>query len=684
MRMAGVEPTYHFVPFRGGLDMVTPPIEVPIGFLRESQNFEVGVNGGYDTIQGYERFDGRPKPSLAQYAILPVTITGTISAGDVITGASSAETAVVIAVSDEYLVITSYSGEFDSGEVINVMAAPVATTTDVSIPGAAETQELDCDYTYLASQKYRSEIDKVPGSGNVLGIFRIGDDIYAVRNTEDETAAVMHKQSISGWVAVNLGSEMAFTSGGTYEIAIGNTITGATSAATAIVKNVVLTSGTWATGDAAGRLILSGKTGTFASESIKVGANADVATISADSIAITLLPDGRYETIFYNFTGSAGTRMIYGCDGVNKGFQFDGVTYTPIVTGMAKDQPTHVYAHKYQLFFSFAGSAQHSGPGTPLAWTPILGAAELAVGDTITGFTSEYGNDAGGALAIYSRNSIHILYGSGSKDWQLIRYRDDIGAYPYTVQQVGLTMMVDDRGITSLGQSQDFGNFLHSTLSTLIQPHIITKKALSCSSCIVRDKNQYRIFFRDKSALYITMEGRKVIGMMPVQLDHVVTCIVSQENANGSEEIHFGTDDGYVMQMESGTSMDGQVIDAYAMTHFAHFGRPRLLKRYLAASIELSGLGYCKFDFSFELGYNTTALHQPNNTTIDATFNSSRWDVFTWDSFWWDGQSISPAYSKMFGSAENVSLIVRTSSAKYKPLRFSGVNVRLRQGRYLK
>jgi len=64
--------------------------------------------------------------------------------------------------------------------------------------------------------------------------------------------------------------KMAFTSGGTNEIKVGDKIIGTTSGATAIVLFVLADTGTWAGGDAAGTLILdaASETGTFASESI--------------------------------------------------------------------------------------------------------------------------------------------------------------------------------------------------------------------------------------------------------------------------------------------------------------------------------------------------------------------------------------------------------------------------------
>lgn len=78
---------------------------------------------------------------------------------------------------------------------------------------------------------------------------------------------------------------LAFTSGGTYEVVPGDTIAGQVSLATAIIEEVVLTSGTWAGGDAAGSFYFrtADKTGTFQSENVNVGASTNVATIAGDS-----------------------------------------------------------------------------------------------------------------------------------------------------------------------------------------------------------------------------------------------------------------------------------------------------------------------------------------------------------------------------------------------------------------
>jgi len=75
-----------------------------------------------------------------------------------------------------------------------------------------------------------------------------------------------------------------FSSGGTTEIAIGDIITGATSAATGVVSQVLLSSGSWAGGDAAGFFIVDFDelTGTFGSENVNTPNGDNLATVTVN------------------------------------------------------------------------------------------------------------------------------------------------------------------------------------------------------------------------------------------------------------------------------------------------------------------------------------------------------------------------------------------------------------------
>ena len=670
------DPVSDWIGFNGGLDLSTPAVMALPGVCRLSQNYEIDVNGGYKGIVGYERYNGEPSPSAGTYAILPVTITGAFSVGDTITGATSAATAVVLANVTTYLVITKIVGTFQA-EVLNVGGNPQGSSTAAASTGGASTAKLNAQYLNLAADNYRADIAAVPGEGNVFGVEWLNNVCYAWRNATGGATAAIYKSTASGWSLVALGRELAFTSGGTTEIVAGDVITGAISGAFATVTRVMLESGSWAAGTAAGKFIFASDTGTFQAENIDVGATLNLATIAGDSAAITLLPSGRVETVPHNFGGQAGAKRIYGVDKINRGFEFDGTVYCPIKTGMTSDIPTHVAVFKNHLFFSFAGSAQHSGIGAPYAWTLLSGSSELAIGDTITAFHVEPGAAGDAAMAMLSVNSAHVLYGTSSADWNLVLYRDEIGAYQYTVQNIGSTYFLNERGITNLQTTQAYGNFQDATISGLIQSWINTRKTLANASCIVRNKNQYRIFFSDDYAIYCTFKQGKLMGMMPVVLGHTVTSMCSREKNDGTEVILFGSDNGMVYEMEKGTSFDGDAIMQYFYLQFWHSKRIRILKRYLDCMLETSGEGYAEFNFGFELGYASTDIPQPADQTDTLSLSAGRWDSGNWEMGFWDIQNISLSVFKLSGRAENISLAIKSNSDYFNPLRFSGALIHI-------
>jgi len=687
------QPKFDYIPFTGGYDTESRPWNIEPGKLRETQNYEIGINNqGYIDIQGYEIFDGRPSPSDSEYSILDVTITGSFSTGDTITQLVSAATAVVLNVdtsgTPDFLVIARITGTFDATNDLQVSSVTEGTASSLAKKSGAATAKLHGQNLNLAADEFRGDIAAVPGSGAILGLYQLNDVWYAFRNNTGGTATDLYKSSSSGWTSVALGRELSFTSAGTYVIAEDDVITGATSAATATITRVVIESGSFAAGDAAGRLIFASQTGTFQSENLDVGANLNVATISADSSAITLSASGRYEMVKANFGGDTGTLRIYGCDRVNQGFEFDGTVYVPIATGMTTDTPNHVIVHKNHLFFAFSGSAQHSGIANPYIFDPIFGAAELAVGDTITGFMSEPGSEDSGALGIYSRDTIHMLYGTSAADWNLVKYRNELGAFAHSIQQFGRTMYLDDRGITTLSTVLAHGNFQQATISRHIQSFLNTKKTLINASCIARDKNQYRVFFTDKTGLYITSyldaQGNEVVGMMPILFVDTVDAIASLEDSTGKEEIMFGSSDGKVYQLDKGTSFDGDNILAVLTTHVNFAKSIRWNKKYLGITIEANGDGYAEFVMTTEVGYGTVDLPQPSSQTEVLDFSSTIWDNFTWDQFFWDGVTLSPSNLKLEGSGENISITIKKDSDYFDPINLTGAMIRYAHRRQLR
>src|SRR5690348_481274 len=96
-----------FFPLGGGLNLVTPAIALPPGNVIASSNYEPGPRG-YGRVDGYERFDGQPKPSAATYYTIAYgSGTAKISKGDTVTGATSGATGTALV--DQIVASGSYA-----------------------------------------------------------------------------------------------------------------------------------------------------------------------------------------------------------------------------------------------------------------------------------------------------------------------------------------------------------------------------------------------------------------------------------------------------------------------------------------------------------------------------------------------------------------------------------------------
>lgn len=114
-----------------------------------------------------------------------------------------------------------------------------------------------------------------------------------------------------GWVLHD--TYKSFTSGGTHQVQVGDTLTGADSGATAIVTDVVLTAGTWASGNAGGYFGLSNVTGHFLAENLNEGANNNVCT-TFDGLNVVYKSNGEDADRIYEYMRFALSVNAIGCD----------------------------------------------------------------------------------------------------------------------------------------------------------------------------------------------------------------------------------------------------------------------------------------------------------------------------------------------------------------------------------
>jgi hypothetical protein len=668
MKLPRVQTKAEYIKFRGGLDLESPALSINPGALLKGMNYMSNPEGGYERIDGYERYDGRSSPSDATYYYVTYTATaGGPAVGETITGVDSGATGVVIVVGDGYLDYTKLSGTFTATEVINVGGVAKGTLTATSSAKGETTALLHATALNLAADAYRSDIAKPAGATAIRGLALLAGVLYAF--VDDSTAAYgeIYKATAAGWVNVPLFSQISFTTG-VSEPAEGATITQAVSGATALVKRVVLESGTWAGGDAAGRIIIGTIVGTFdATNTISVGATLKC-TASSLATAIAITKGGRYEFVVYNFTGSTSTKRIYGCDGKNYGFEFDGTVYVPIHTGMTTDTPEYVAAFKNQLFFSFKGSSQNSSPGSPYAWSAVLGASEMAMGEDVTGYSVE-----SETLLVISRNTANQLSGENADTFSLDPLDAEIGGIPRTIQSIGKTYCLDDRGIIQITRAQEFGNFSLATVSKKIQKLVNTMRSVVTASAVYRARNQYRLYGSDGTGICMTI-GQGQYGLEYYFTEFLypiyVSCTCCGEDSTGKDVVFFGATNGMVYQADKGSSFDGEDIEAYIWLPFNNSKSPTVLKSYRKATLEMTVVGYCSIRLSVEFSYGDTEIQTHITQTEDISSMleiagyGGYWDLSDWDSFYYDSRVVSSPVYDIAGDGTNISLIIYVKTDK--------------------
>ena len=397
-----------------------------------------------------------------------------------------------------------------------------------------------------------------------------------------------------------------------------------------------------------------------------------------------LNPDGSYEFVTANIDGSASSKM-YGVDGQNKAFEWDGTTWTDLTTGMSPDTPDHVIAHKNHLFLAFGPSLQFSALGDPDTWSVVSGAGEMITDTDISGMMQVSGGD----LTVLSRNSTMILKGSSSADFTaeyLVEHGNKIGAIPKSIQQLGSRLRyLDDRGVIDLATSDQYGDFVDASLSFQVDDIIQSKKDQVTASCIVRDKSQYRLFFNDGTGLIFSYRGDEQTGITPMAFPDVVQCCASVEDTSGDEIILFGSDDGYIYQMESGNDFGGDNIVAYFRTAYSNYGELSRIKRYRRIKCNMKGAGSStitvKADATFADISETSSLYK----TISVTGESDVLGYGALGSFILSTNYLIEGAADLNAHGDYISLQFYNSSTGESPWEIDGITAfystrRLRRG----
>ena len=658
------------VAYGGGLDLISPEMAKKPSDAIEALNWDIPNTSGYRTHPGYERFDGRPKPSSAGVTQLQVTtsIAGTLAVGDSVNGQTSGATGQVIYIDPtrRWLALTKVTGTFQNAENLREGVTVVGVLEAFS---QSLTPALANQLVALAAAVYRADILAVPGSGPVRGVWIYQNNVYAIRDNVGATAGVIHRATSGGWSAIALAEEVYFNAGNS-SVEVGDTLTQGGVAAT--IRRVIIFSGT--SPNLVGKLVISGRTGGNFAAGAATSTGGGALTLLGAQTAQALPAGGKYVFRTANFLGGSTTEYMYGANGVGKAFEFDGTWLAFIDSGMAPDTPKYLEVHNNRLWLAFKSSVQFSGPGTPHVWSVVLGANELAAGADITGLLKTPGSENTASLMVFTAEFTRVIYGKLSSEFRMDMALPDVGAIDYTAQNLSFPIFLDDLGLTSARAAQEFGNFREADLSAKVKPYLESRISLAVCSVIDRQQGQYKLFMSDGSGITATFQAGRLKGILPFQLEHTPN-VACEGKVTGAQVVLMGGTDGFVYELNKGRSFDGEAIQHRLRLADNFIGTPRLRKRMRRLRLDVQAPGYHTLNVGYIAGRNSPEIDSGSAAqSTSVSGNSGGFDdpLVGFDSIAFDGDLYAQIALPLDVTTTSLSLVFSGSSDNELPLTITG------------
>ncbi|GAA4108869.1 hypothetical protein ACFFTN_01460 [Aminobacter aganoensis] len=562
---------------RGGLNLVTPPLAIPAGQCIAAINYEPDV-AGYTRHGGYERFDGRPRPSDSSD---PVEIAARRAAIQAVPGTGPVRGVYVFA-GNIYAFRDSIDGagkmhrdtsagwqEVTFGQIVDFTAGTAEFFEGEVLVGGTSTATGTIERVVMSSGAWDGTATGFLVLSNVNGTFQ----------TETVT-------SDSGSATGSPNYAVVISSGGKYSFVVHN-FYGAARQPALYFSNGQGTAFEW-TGDSLSPI----RTGTQAG-------------ILEDTI---------------NVLERDGDRILTrGGDVVIMRAQFD--------------RPTHIAQYKNHLFLGFlSGSVLFSSIGEPLQYITTTGAGEFTFGDATTGMLSA----AAASLVIFGQNRIEYVAGNDASDFQMLPISDSSGGAEGSIQMMDRPFFLDDAGVRDLGSTAAYGDWRAGTLTQLIEPLIRAKRdagVRAAASMRVKAKDQYKLFFDDGTGVTVYI-GRKAPETLPFNLPITAFCACSGEvSAGAGDRLFVGSTDGYVYELNRGLSFDGAAIQAYVRLPFNSIGSPTQRKVFKKFSVDIDTPDDITLGHTFDIDYARGLGGSTAGQSIDAgspIITTGLYDAIDW------------------------------------------------------
>ena len=329
-----------------------------------------------------------------------------------------------------------------------------------------------------------------------------------------------------------------------------------------------------------------------------------------------------------------------------------------------QDAPQELAIHKNHLFLSFkGGSLQHSAPGDPLTWDARKGAAEIGLGDDITGLAAGFA----GVLSIFCHNKTAILYGTCVDDWRLETVSNEAGAFAHTVQAMDRPVMLDGRGVRALTAVQRFGDFEAGTLSVAIEPLLdarLRRGGRPCASLKSRAKNQWRLFWNDGAGLVMDLSNPAAPAFMPIHYGRPVSACASVDGEGPTgETLLFGSDDGSVYELDRGNGFDGDPVPAFVRLAYNHLATPMRIKRFHKVCLDLDAAPNTRLWAVPDFSHGDPDLPSAGERALALSGGGGHWEESSWNQFLWSARAHGSAQAWIDGIGTDIGLTIASREA---------------------
>jgi hypothetical protein len=199
-----------------------------------------------------------------------------------------------------------------------------------------------------------------------------------------------------------------------------------------------------------------------------------------------------------------------------------------------------------------------------------------------------------------------------------------------TIQEVGADVMfLGPDGLRTLSSTDRIGDFGIDVASKNIRPTVtkLQDYAASFASTVIRGKAQYRLFAYvagEQSKIAKGVLGTKFVdqggqGFQWAELKGFKVYIADSQFIGEDEYRVFANNDGYVYNMDAGTSLDGNNIDAIYESPFMPINDPQVRKTFYKLDFYIKPFGAININAGLRFNQNKTGYIQPPTFSITQT-----------------------------------------------------------------